>query len=155
MSDGSEHIIDAQRDLFLYEAMHSPVPHVLHDSCAHRDSALRRLVRDGGMEAYGRYWLLVELLTGLPEHQYEVADEVGWEMFAADMSRLEATSPDECKTFVGRLAELGLIDREAYDEVHVVAIRRVLRDVEKYAQGTAKRKLGAWMRHNNVAAKKG
>lgn len=141
----------AQRELFMDEAMHSPVPHVMHDSCAHRDAGLRRLVRDGGMADYGRYWLLVELLTGLPAHQYEVADDVGWEMLAHDLSRMEFVGTDECKVFVERLAALDLIDRESFDELRVVLITRVLKDVQRYAEGTAKKKLGAWMRNNNIS----
>ena len=140
----------AQRELFMDEAMHSSVPHVFHDSCAHRDAGLRRLVRDGGMAAYGRYWLLVELLTGLPSHQYEVTDEVGWELLARDMSALDPTGVDECKEFVLRLLALGLVDKDAYGE-GIVSIARVWKDVFKYAEGTAKKKLGAWKRHYGSA----
>lgn len=139
--------VEAQRELFMEEAMHSPVPHVFHDSSAHGDASLRRLVRDGGMCAYGRYWLLVELLTGSPAHAYEVKDEFGWEMLAQDMSRLEPMGVDECKSFIGELYGYDLISRDHYDELGQVLITRVMRDVQRYAEGTAKKKLGAWKRH--------
>ena len=141
---------EAQRELFMHEAMHSPVPHVFHDSSAHRDAALRRLVRDGGMSAYGKYWLLVELLTGSQAHYYDVNDEFGWEMLAQDMSRLEPMGVDECKAFVDELYRYELISRDHFDELNRVLITRVMRDVERYAEGTAKKKLGAWKRHNSA-----
>lgn len=146
-TDNNAAQVEAQRELFMDEAMRSSVPHVFHDSSAHRDASLRRLVRDGGMAAYGRYWLLVELLTSSPAHRYDVSDEFGWEMLAQDMSRLEPMTVDECKTFVGDLYRYDLLSREHYDELSELLITRVLRDVQRYAEGTAKKKLGAWKRH--------
>ena len=146
-TDNNAAQVEAQRELFMDEAMRSSVPHVFHDSNAHRDAALRRLVRDGGMAAYGRYWLLVELLTSSPAHRYDVSDEFGWEMLAQDMSRLEPMTVDECKAFVGDLYRYDLLSREHYDELSELLITRVLRDVQRYAEGTAKKKLGAWKRH--------
>lgn len=146
-TDNNAAQVEAQRELFMDEAMRSSVPHVFHDSSAHRDASLRRLVRDGGMAAYGRYWLLVELLTSSPAHRYDVSDEFGWEMLAQDMSRLEPMDVDECKAFVGDLYRYDLLSREHYDELSELLITRVLRDVQRYAEGTAKKKLGAWKRH--------
>ena len=158
MAAGDEHkaaIVEAQREQFIEEAMRSSVPHVFHDSSAHRDAALRRLVRSRGMQAYGSYWLLVELLTSSPAHAYDVGDDVAWEMLAQDMSALEPMGVDECKAFVAELYALDLISREHFDELRRVSITRVLRDVRRYAEGTAKKKLGAWARHNNYAGGKG
>ena len=146
-TDNNAAQVEAQRELFMDEAMRSSVPHVFHDSSAHRDAALRRLVRDGGMAAYGRYWLLVELLTSSPAHSYDVSDEFGWEMLAQDMSRLEPMGVDECTAFVGDLYRYDLISRDHYDELSKLLITRVMRDVQRYAEGTAKKKLGAWKRH--------
>ncbi len=150
-TDNNAAQVEAQRELFMDEAMRSSVPHVFHDSSAHRDASLRRLVRDGGMASYGRYWLLVELLTSSPAHRYDLSDEFGWEMLAQDMSRLEPMDVDECKAFVGQLYHYDLISREHYDELSELLITRVLRDVQRYAEGTAKKKLGAWKRHNATA----
>ena len=142
---------EAQRELFMDEAMRSSVPHVFHDSSAHRDASLRRLVRDGGMAAYGRYWLLVELLTSSPAHRYDVSDEFGWEMLAQDMSWLEPMTVDECKAFVGQLYHYDLISRDHYDELSQLLITRVIRDIQNYADSVARKKLGAWKRHNATA----
>lgn len=146
---------DAQRELFMAEAMKKSVPHVFHDSSAHRDASLRRLVKGHGMQAYGSYWLLVELLTSSPAHAYDVSDEIGWEMLAQDMSALAPMSTDECQDFVGSLYALDLISRDHYDELKQVTIPRVLRDVRRYAEGTTKKQLAAWARHSNVAGKRG
>lgn len=150
-TDNNAAQVEAQRELFMDEAMRSSVPHVFHDSSAHRDASLRRLVRDGGMASYGRYWLLVELLTSSPAHRYDLSDEFGWEMLAQDMSRLEPMDVDECKAFVGDLYRYDLLSREHYDELSELLITRVLRDVQRYAEGTAKKKLGAWKRHYGTA----
>lgn len=150
-TDNNAAQVEAQRELFMDEAMRSSVPHVFHDSSAHRDAALRRLVRDGGMAAYGRYWLLVELLTSSPAHRYDVSDEFGWEMLAQDMSRLEPMTVDECKAFIGQLYHYDLISRDHYDELSQLLITRVIRDIQKYADNVARKKLGAWKRHNAAA----
>lgn len=150
-TDNNAAQVEAQRELFMDEAMRSSVPHVFHDSSAHRDASLRRLVRDGGMAAYGRYWLLVELLTSSPAHRYDVSDEFGWEMLAQDMSRLEPMTVDECKAFIGQLYHYDLISRDHYDELSQLLITRVIRDIQNYADNVARKKLGAWKRHNAAA----
>ena len=150
-TDNNAAQVEAQRELFMDEAMRSSVPHVFHDSSAHRDASLRRLVRDGGMAAYGRYWLLIELLTSSPAHRYDVSDEFGWEMLAQDMSRLEPMTVDECKAFVGQLYHYDLISRDHYDELSQLLITRVIRDIQNYADSVARKKLGAWKRHNAAA----
>lgn len=150
-TDNNAAQVEAQRELFMDEAMRSSVPHVFHDSSAHRDASLRRLVREGGMAAYGRYWLLIELLTSSPAHRYDVSDEFGWEMLAQDMSRLEPMTVDECKAFVGQLYHYDLISRDHYDELSQLLITRVIRDIQNYADSVARKKLGAWKRHNATA----
>lgn len=129
---------------FLEDALGEPVKYVKHDSNAHEDPALFRMVAKYGMESYGQYWLLVELLTSRRGHYYDVADEFGWLALSRDMSRLQPLDVDGCKEFVGRLYELGLISREQFDELGRVAISRVLRDALTYAEGVASKKLGAW-----------
>ena len=144
----SEEETAAMREVFLAEAMHAPVPKVMHDSCAHMDAMLRRLTRKNGMAFYGQYWLLVELLTGSADHAYDVSDEEGWQMLAYDMSLMSPMCVETCKAFVAELYDAKLISREHYDELKQVAILRVLRDVRTYAEGTAKKKLGAWKTNN-------
>ena len=100
------------------------------------------------MAFYGQYWLLVELLTGSADHAYDVSDEEGWRMLAYDMSLMSPMCVETCKAFVAELYDAKLISREHFDELKQVAILRVLRDVRTYAEGTAKKKLGAWKTNN-------
>jgi len=52
---------------------------VKHDTDAHRDAKLRRLMLAYGMEGYGLYWYCVELIAG----------DVSWSM----MRRSSAMTP--------------------------------------------------------------
>ena len=129
---------------FLEDALNDPVKYIKHDSNAHEGPASFRMVAEFGMESYGQYWLLVELLTSRRGHYYDVTDDYGWLALSRDMGRLMPMSTDDCKEFVGMLYELDLINREQYDELGRVTISRVLRDALAYAEGVASKKLGAW-----------
>lgn len=129
---------------FLERAMSDPVKFIKHDSRAHDDEALYRLCNRRGMETYGWYWLLVELLTGRRHHYYDISDEAGWRRLARDMSCICDMSVDECKGFIADLYGAGLICREQYDELRRVSITRVLVDARAYAEKVASKQLGAW-----------
>ena len=129
---------------FLDEAQSEPVRYIKHDSHAHDDEALYRLANAYGMAYYGLYWLLVELLTARKHHYYDVGDSAGWRRLTSDMGCLCDMSKEECMTFVKRLYDAGLINREWFDELHRVAISRINRDAVVYAETVATKKLGAW-----------
>lgn len=129
---------------FLERALSDPIKFIKHDSRAHDDEALYRLANLRGMELYGWYWLLVELLTGRKHHYYDVSDNAGWRRLARDMSCICDMSVDECKSFIADLYGAGLINREQYDELHRVSITRILVDAKTYAETVASKQLGAW-----------
>ena len=129
---------------FLEEAQREPTKYIKHDVGAHDDDALYQLVNEHGMAYYGWYWLLVELLAGRKQHYYNVSNEVGWRRLARDMSCMCDMSVEDCKQFVSDLYDADLIIREQYDELHRVAIMRLLRDALIYAEDVAGKKLGAW-----------
>ena len=129
---------------FLEDALSEPVKFIKHDARAHDDEALYRLANRHGMEIYGWYWLLVELLTGRKHHFYDVSDNAGWRRLARDMGCICDMSVDECKSFIADLYGAGLIERTHYDELHRVTIARILRDARSYAEVVAAKKLGAW-----------
>lgn len=131
-------------DKFREEAASDPIRFIKHDTRAHDDEALYRLCNRRGMETYGWYWLLVELLTGRRHHFYDISDEAGWRRLARDMSCICDMSVDECKSFIADLYGAGLICREQYDELRRVSITRVLADAQEYASSVASKKLGAW-----------
>ena len=129
---------------FLERALSDPIKFIKHDARAHDDEALYRLTNRMGMEVYGWYWLLVELLTGRRHHYYDVSDDVGWRRLARDMSCICDMSVDECKSFIASLYGADLINREQYDELHRVTITRILTDAKAYAETVASKQLGAW-----------
>lgn len=131
-------------DEFLERAMCDPVKFVKHDARAHDDEALYRLVNARGMEFYGWYWLLVELLTGRKHHYYDVSDDAGWRRLARDMSCICDISVNECRAFIMDLYSYRLINTEQYDELHRVLITRVMADAKTYAETVASKQLGAW-----------
>ena len=143
MAEHDQEALDAY-DRFLEEAQREPIKYIKHDNGAHDDDALYELVNRHGMAYYGWYWLLVELLAGRKNHYYNVGSEVGWRRLVRDMSCMCDMSVDECKAFVADLYGADLISREQYDELHRVAIMRLLRDARSYAEDVAGKKLGAW-----------
>lgn len=129
---------------FLERAMSDPVKFVKHDARAHDDEALYRLANAYGMEYYGWYWLLVELLTGRKHHYYDVSDAAGWRRLARDMSCICDMGEDDCRLFISRLLEFGLINNSMFKELHRVSITRVLKDAKSYAETVASKQLTAW-----------
>lgn len=129
---------------FVEEAESDPIRFIKHDTRSHDDEALYRLTNRLGMEIYGWYWLLVELLTGRKHHYYDVSDEAGWRRLSRDMSCMCDMSVDECKSFIADLYGAGLVNREQYDELHRVTITRILADAKAYAESVAGKKIGAW-----------
>lgn len=124
--------------------MQEPIKYVKHDVSAHDDDALYRLTVTFGMAYYGWYWLLVELLTARRGHYYDVSDDIGWRQLSRDMSCMSDMSIDECRDFIGNLYESGLVSKRHFDELGHVTMERILRDSRVYAEGVAKKKIGAW-----------
>lgn len=131
---------------FKEEAMREPLKYIKHNVKSHDDDALYRLVVAHGMEYYGWYWLLVELLGNRTEscHSYDVSDEIGWNRLAHDMSCMCPMSVDKCKEFVEELSTFGLISNDHFREQKLVTITRLRRHAEEVAESIAQKKLGAW-----------
>lgn len=129
---------------FLEEAMREPVKYLKHDNRAHDDEALYRLVNRNGMEWYGWYWLLAELLAGRKDHSYDVSDEAGWRRLSIDMSCMCPMDVEECKAFISTLDSMSLINHDYLTEMRKVTITRIRTDAYSYAEATAAKKLGAW-----------
>ena len=134
----------AAYDRILEEAATEPIKYLQHDSRMHDDEALCRLVDKHGMDWYGWYWLLAELLCVRMDHSYNVSDDYGWKRLAHDRSCMQDMSIDECRQFVAELYAYDLIHREQYDEMHQIVITRIRRDATSYAEDVAGKRLGAW-----------
>lgn len=128
---------------FLDEARGEPIRFIKHDTSAHDDDAVYRMVSERGMAHYGWYWLLVECLTARRDHVYDVSDDRGWRKLCYDLGCLCDLKPQKCRQMMEDFLSYGLISEEHYAE-GMVAVTRVLRDAETYAEGVADKKLGAW-----------
>lgn len=119
-------------------SMQTPKAWFPHDTDAHRDTAVRRVVRSGGIEMYGWYWLLVELLTLNKGQGYDVTDDEGWDMLAADMSVLAPVDAEEAKRIVAEFARVGLLCSQELEDGYVVS-HRVARNYIAAATSAARK----------------
>ena len=144
----------ARYDELVAEEVLRPMDYFKHDADAHADPKLCDLRDIAGMEGFGRYWLLVEVLAGREGHAYEVEDRATgrdrWRRFAAELECDGGVA--EAKSFVAALEELGLIDSELLHERGKVGIERLARNAYEMAEATAARKLGAWAKHERSRA---
>ena len=133
---------DEERDRFaamVDDEQRQPLTYFKHDVLAHDDPALQELRDTWGMGAYGRYWLLVELLAGRRDHRYDVSTPNG----AARLARDLETDAAGLVEFVGSLDSLGLIVHDLYAERGIVTIDRIARNARESAEYVTKRRLGA------------
>lgn len=130
---------------FLSECLEEPLKYVVHDTDARLSDELRRGTATGGFDFLGKFWTFVECIAAKRGHYYDVSDDVGWSFLRLDMcSGGGEMTVDECKEFVGRLYDLGLIERSEFDESKLVSSRRVMRTAESNAEVKAKRKMAAY-----------
>lgn len=132
----------ARYDAFMAEEILRPMEYFKHDADARDDPKLQDLRDELGMEGYGRYWILVEVLAGREGHAYEVEDRATgrdrWRRLAQELECGE----DEAKSFISKLDELRLIDRELYRERGKVSIERLARNAYEAAEYVARRRMG-------------
>lgn len=92
------------------EAGARPLEYFGHDAFASSDMKCRRLIKRLGVEGYGRWWLLCELLASTDWHRLDVSDEEVMELAADSLMCGE----EEAREFLDTAAALGLIDPELY-----------------------------------------
>ncbi|WP_421773719.1 Lin1244/Lin1753 domain-containing protein [Gracilimonas sp.] len=69
-----------------------------HDVNARRDPKIMALIEDRGIEGYGRFFILIELLAEAPEYKYP---KKGWAYQA--LAQELRTTPDESKKLIEAL----------------------------------------------------
>jgi len=84
-----------------------PMAFFPHDTNASQDMKLELLLDDYGMEGYGRWWRLCELLAATDGHRIEIGNARVAKVVARN---LMFESAGDLMTFVVELADLGLID---------------------------------------------
>lgn len=83
-----------------------PMKYFSHDSNAAQDIKCRRLLRRLGMEGYGRWWRLCELLAATDGHKLGIETEEDAEIIAEE---LHLDGQQELMKYLQVLADVGLI----------------------------------------------
>ena len=114
-----------------------PMAFFSHDSNASTDIKCRRLIRRCGMEGYGRWWCLCELLAATDGHAVPVATDEDM-LIVADALRFtsggafnELKDIEDCKAFVDVLIELGLVTLT--DEGEITS-KRMMRNAQFFGR---------------------
>lgn len=88
-----------------------------HDFDAHNDHKCRRLRRWGGFEAYGRWWMLLELFGDCEAGIYDLTAPLAREDLADELDLDDAG----LTCFLDALSTFGLIDSDAYERGHLAS----------------------------------
>lgn len=83
-----------------------PMKYFSHDSNAAQDIKCRRLLRRLGMEGYGRWWRLCELLAATDGHKLGIETEEDAEIIAEE---LHLDGHQELMSYLQVLVDVGLI----------------------------------------------
>ena len=83
-----------------------PMKYFSHDSNAASDIKCRRLLRRLGMEGYGRWWRLCELLAATDGHKLSIETEEDAEIIAEE---LHLDGHQELMRYLQVLVDVGLI----------------------------------------------
>lgn len=83
-----------------------PMKYFSHDSNAAQDIKCRRLLRRLGMEGYGRWWRLCELLAAIDGHKLSIEMEEDAEIIAEE---LHLDGHQELMRYLQVLVDVGLI----------------------------------------------
>lgn len=135
----------AKLDEFREQAKADPLDWFRHDNNAHTDEGMRLIIAEHGMQAYGLYWVLMELLAARKGHYYDVSTDLGWQFLAKDMSPgVEVMGVEECRDFVEMLARYGKIDRECLEESGHIICNRICRNAAERNESTAQNKFKGW-----------
>lgn len=108
--------------------------YIPHDVDAATDPKCDILIDECGMEGYGRFWRLVELMARSSHGFVDLAAR-GQRTMTARALRME---PDGLDAFLGFLADIGLVDAEALERDHVTSdafLRRREASMAAYESG--------------------
>lgn len=116
-----------------------PMAFFPHDSNASGDIRCRKLIRRLGVEGYGRWWLLCELLASTSGHALPMAEEddayVVAEALRFDVSGYgDMKAIAECRGFVEQLVGIGLLRVTADGEIYS---ERMMRNGEYFGRQRA------------------
>lgn len=82
-----------------------PIPWVKHEAANAGNPCINQLISIAGMEGYGRFWRLVELLSASTSHAIPTTDETGYKRYSLGLGFTSAT---EFEAFITTLIDLDL-----------------------------------------------
>ena len=92
-----------------------------HDADAATDIKCKKLVKRFGMEGYGRWWRLCELMAGIEGHALCVETPEDAEILADE---LHFEDMGECMLFLEQLSEIGLVRMPGNGTVYSESMNR-------------------------------
>lgn len=119
-----------------------PMKYFSHDSNAAQDIKCRRLLRRLGMEGYGRWWRLCELLAATDGHKLSIETEEDAEIIAEE---LHLDGQHELMDYLQVLVDVGLIHMPGDGTVWS---ERMLTNAEYFGKLRANGKRGGRPRKN-------
>lgn len=81
-----------------------------HYTDAYTNLKLRIIINEFGMQGYGAYWLLLELIGQQADEKFKLSTTKMWKSALASFSQLSA---DQLDKLLVRFADLDLIDKKA------------------------------------------
>ena len=86
-----------------------------HDTNAHTNLKLQKVFDNLGVEAYGYYWVCVELV-GLQGENFVIKSEKSWKKYIHKMTGLDTPTQEK---YLKAFSDEGLIDKKAYKQGHL------------------------------------
>ena len=121
-----------------------PMDWFKHDSNAYADIKCRRLLRRLGMEGYGRWWRLCEIMASTNGHKPSIESEEDAEILAEE---LQFDSVGELVEYLQVLVDVGLISMPGDG---CIWSERMLSNAETFGVNRANGKLGGRPRKSPV-----
>lgn len=120
---------------FKQEALGDSIGWFPHDTNSLQDDRLWEFFEEMGHAGLSKYYQLVEALHRKKgNHSFKAGD--------MRLSQAMYTTQEDAEEVIDAMHRHGLLDERLYSE-GIVTIARVQRQIEEYAEGKAKRKLGA------------
>lgn len=117
-----------------------PIKYFSHDVDAHDDRKCQKLIKRGGWAAYGRWWLLCEVLGHADGHFLKVDTDEDKELTCDD---LKFDSVEEMQEFLDLLRDVGLIAADT-DFVYSNRMMNNAKKVAAHKAGAAKTNRKRW-----------
>lgn len=103
-----------------------PIPWVKHEAKSAGDPCKAQLIALVGLEGYGRWWRLVELVADNPSHSIPRHDEKGYKAY---LLGLMFTDAEEFEGFISTLLDLDLVITDEYGRRVIPLVEAAALDV--------------------------